>query len=225
MGIFEWRTYARQADPALAAAAALLLLTTMPAGAETILVSNEKGNSITVLDAGTLAVIKTVPVGQRPRGIVLSQDKRALYICASDDDDINVLDLDTYSLREPLPSGPDPETFALHPDGQHLYISNEDDSLVSIVDIKQRQVVGEIAVGVEPEGMGISPDEIREIFKPFYRASQAQAVSGVGIGLTVCERLVEAQGGAIWAEPREGGGTTIAFGLRATAAAVDPPEA
>ena len=50
-------------------------------------------------------------------------------------------------------------------------------------------------------------------------------MSGVGIGLTVCERLVEAQGGEIWAEPREGGGTTIAFSLRATAAADEPPEA
>ncbi|HUH85857.1 MAG TPA: hypothetical protein VLX85_14700, partial [Stellaceae bacterium] len=38
--------------------------------AETVLVSNEKGNSITVLDAASLKVLRTVPVGQRPRGIV-----------------------------------------------------------------------------------------------------------------------------------------------------------
>src|SRR5277367_5271848 len=105
-----------------------LAVAVQPAAADTILVSNEKGNSITVLDGATLEVIKTVPVGQRPRGIVLSKDKSVLYICASDDDDINVLDLATYTLKEPLPSGPDPETFALHPDGLHLYVSNEDDS-------------------------------------------------------------------------------------------------
>src|ERR1700688_1371274 len=93
--------------------------------AETILVSNEKANTITVLDADSLAVIKTIPVGQRPRGIVLSEDKNSLFICASDDDAIDVLDLKDYALKEPLPSGPDPETFALHPDGQHLYVSNE----------------------------------------------------------------------------------------------------
>ena len=54
--------------------------------ADTILVSNEKGNSITVLDGASLKVIKTVPVGQRPRGTVRSKDGNFLYICASDDE-------------------------------------------------------------------------------------------------------------------------------------------
>jgi PQQ-dependent catabolism-associated beta-propeller protein len=126
--------------------------------AETVLVSNEKDNTITVLDAKTMKKIRTVPVGQRPRGIVLSKDDRELYICASDDNEIDVLDLDDYALKAPLPSGADPETFALHPDGIHLYVSNENNSLVSIVDIPQRRIVAEIPVGVEPEGMGISPD-------------------------------------------------------------------
>ena len=84
-------------------ALAALAVAAQPAVADTILVSNEKGNSITVLDGASLKVIKTVPVGQRPRGIVLSKDKNSLYICASDDDDINVLDLNTYTLKEPLP--------------------------------------------------------------------------------------------------------------------------
>jgi PQQ-dependent catabolism-associated beta-propeller protein len=126
--------------------------------AETLLVSNEKGNSITVLDADSLKVLRTVAVGQRPRGILLSKDKKYLYICASDDDRIDVLDLDSYTLQAPLPSGPDPETFALHPDGNHLYVSNEDNSLVSIVDIAAHRITGEISVGVEPEGMSVSPD-------------------------------------------------------------------
>ena len=138
--------------------ALLAALASGAARASTVLVSNEKGNSITVLDGATLKLIKTVPVGQRPRGIVLSQDKRTLYICASDDDEIEQLDLDTYTMKEPLPSGADPETFALHPDGEHLYVSNEDNSLVSIVDIAERKIIGEIPVGIEPEGMGISPD-------------------------------------------------------------------
>lgn len=150
------RTLASLAAPGLACL--LILLCGGDARSETIFVSNEKGNSITVLDADTLKILKTVPVGQRPRGIVLSKDNSTLYICASDDDEIDVLDLSTYMLKPPLPSGPDPETFALHPDGRHLYVSNEDNSLVSIIDIAQRQVVDEIPVGVEPEGMAISPD-------------------------------------------------------------------
>ncbi|HET8761844.1 MAG TPA: hypothetical protein VFM12_00410, partial [Gemmatimonadales bacterium] len=41
------------------------------AWAETIYVSNEKGNSITIIDGASLEVVKEVPVGQRPRGITL----------------------------------------------------------------------------------------------------------------------------------------------------------
>ena len=36
---------------------------------------------------------------------------------------------------------------------------------------------------------------------------------GVGIGLSVCKRLVEAQKGRIWAEARAGGGTEVCFAL------------
>ena len=74
---------------ALALALALLPWLGDRGRAETIFVSNEKGNSITVLDAATLTVQKTIPVGQRPRGIVLSKDNNTLYICAIDDDEID----------------------------------------------------------------------------------------------------------------------------------------
>jgi PAS domain S-box-containing protein len=60
---------------------------------------------------------------------------------------------------------------------------------------------------VMDRGAGVPPDERRFIFDPFYRAQTAGHVAGVGIGLAVCKRLVEAQGGAITYEPREGGGS------------------
>ena len=46
------------------------------ASALTVYVSNEKDNSISVIDAETMKVTATVPVGQRPRGIILSKDGR-----------------------------------------------------------------------------------------------------------------------------------------------------
>ena len=44
------------------------------AAADTIYVSNEKDNTITVVDGKSLEPVKTIPVGQRPRGILLSKD-------------------------------------------------------------------------------------------------------------------------------------------------------
>jgi PQQ-dependent catabolism-associated beta-propeller protein len=138
--------------------AAIFICAASPASAETIYVSNEKDNTITVIDGANLVPVKTIPVGQRPRGIVLSKDEKWLYICASDSDHIEVLDLATDKIARTLPSGADPEYFALDPTGKLLYIANEDSNLVTVVDIDRGAVVTEIPVGVEPEGMGISPD-------------------------------------------------------------------
>ena len=42
-----------------------------------------------------MEVVKTINVGQRPRGITISQDGKLIYICASDDDTIEIIDTAT----------------------------------------------------------------------------------------------------------------------------------
>jgi PQQ-dependent catabolism-associated beta-propeller protein len=128
------------------------------AAALEIFVSNEKGNSISIIDGDKLELIETVPVGNRPRGIAISSDGRYLYICASDDDTIQVLDTETRKVLGDLPSGPDPELLVLSPDDALIYAANEDDNMVTVIDIASKVAVAEIPVGVEPEGMGVSHD-------------------------------------------------------------------
>ena len=82
------------------------------AAADTIYVSNEKDNTITVVDGKTLEPTRTIPVGDRPRGILLSKDEKSLYVCASDSDHIEELDLASNKVVRTLPSGADPEYFA-----------------------------------------------------------------------------------------------------------------
>ncbi|MEO1206009.1 MAG: YVTN family beta-propeller repeat protein [Pseudomonadota bacterium] len=126
--------------------------------ADTVYVSNEKDNTISIIDAGTKKVIKTIKVGQRPRGIMLAKDGAWLLVCASDDNRVEVYDANTLEFIKTLPSGPDPELFELHPSGNPLYIANEDDNIVTVVDIDKGTILAEVPVGVEPEGMGVSPD-------------------------------------------------------------------
>jgi len=133
-------------------------LTATEVAAWTVYVSNEKDNTISVVDSETMEVVQTVNVGQRPRGITISHDGKFIYLCASDDDTIEVIDTATMQIVGTLPSGPDPELFVLSPDGKTLYVANEDDNLVTVIDLESNRVLSEIPVGVEPEGMGVSPD-------------------------------------------------------------------
>src|SRR5262245_34785837 len=88
-------------------------------------VSNERDNTISVLDVGTMELVDTIRVGARPRGIVFSPDYKTLYICASDDNAVQVMDVASRKITANLPSGADPEFFDLDPSGRYLYIANE----------------------------------------------------------------------------------------------------
>ena len=128
------------------------------AQADTIFVSNEKSNTVSVVDGGKLEVVATIKVGRRPRGITFNEDMTQIFVCVGDDNRIDVIDVASQKVVDRLPSGPDPELFVLDPQGHRLYVANEDDNMVSVVDIPTKKIVGEIQVGVEPEGMGVSPD-------------------------------------------------------------------
>ncbi|MFV0299735.1 MAG: YVTN family beta-propeller repeat protein [Paracoccus sp. (in: a-proteobacteria)] len=136
---------------------AALPAATMARAAE-IWVTNEKDKTVSVIDVATLEVTRTIPTGERPRGITFSKDHSVVYICASDSDTVQVMDPETGEILHDLPSGEDPEQFVLHPDDKHLYIANEDDAITTVVDTGTRQVVAQINVGIEPEGMAVSPD-------------------------------------------------------------------
>src|SRR5680860_823771 len=105
------------------------------AQAYTVYISNEKGNSLTVIDSETLSVLTTIPVGQRPRGIMLTKDDTKVLICASDSDTVQVLDVASRKIVADLPSGPDPELLNIHPSGSPVYVANEDDSLLTVIDL------------------------------------------------------------------------------------------
>jgi PAS domain S-box-containing protein len=72
----------------------------------------------------------------------------------------------------------------------------------------------EVTVAVLDEGPGTTEDDAAMIFERFYRGdATSSSVSGLGLGLTVCKRLIEACRGRIWAEPGPQGGLAVSFTL------------
>lgn len=80
------------------------------------------------------------------------------------------------------------------------------------VSVRTRDRFAEVVV--RDRGIGLADDEVHKLFSPFYRGETARGLgTGVGIGLTVCRRLVESLGGQMWARPRRGGGSEFGFSL------------
>src|SRR3954465_12715326 len=81
---------------------------TLPASAFIAYVSNEKGNTLSVIDTEKWAVIKTIKVGQRPRSIEFTRDGKFVLVAVGDDDTIEVIDTASQQVIDKLPSGPNP---------------------------------------------------------------------------------------------------------------------
>lgn len=73
----------------------------------------------------------------------------------------------------------------------------------------------EVRVAVIDHGVGIPDAERDRIFERFFRASNVQGITdtGLGLGLYICQRVVEQHGGRIWHEPTPGGGSTFMVAL------------
>jgi YVTN family beta-propeller protein len=142
-------------------------------------VSNEDGETVSVLDTGKDEVIATIAVGKRPRGLKLNRDGSLLYVAVSglpkcppsvpdkecaklkrdvQADGIATIDTATLKLTRLLKSGSDPEQFDLSRDGKRLYISNEDSAQASVLDTTSGAIIKTIPIGHEPEGVRVSPN-------------------------------------------------------------------
>ncbi|HEU5227353.1 MAG TPA: HAMP domain-containing sensor histidine kinase [Ktedonobacteraceae bacterium] len=83
------------------------------------------------------------------------------------------------------------------------------------VKVEAREQGGWLAISVTDTGEGIPPQALPHIFERFFRADSARQSStgGSGLGLAIVRAMIDAHGGAIWAENVPGGGARIIFTL------------
>jgi len=83
--------------------------------------------------------------------------------------------------------------------------------------VKEDKGASMVQIHVEDEGAGVPKGDLRKIFEAFYqvRKGSKQKVEGTGLGLFICQLVVERHGGRIWVESpvREGRGSRFSFTL------------
>jgi Na+/proline symporter/nitrogen-specific signal transduction histidine kinase len=79
------------------------------------------------------------------------------------------------------------------------------------VEVRLIQVKNELHVEVTDSGPGIAPEHLARVFDKFYQVGDPQGTrpKGTGLGLTICQRIVEHLNGRIWAESSPGSGATF----------------
>lgn len=80
-----------------------------------------------------------------------------------------------------------------------------------VVHITARRENESVVFSVIDNGIGIEPEFQERIFGLFKRLHTGSEYSGTGIGLALCQRIVEGHGGRIWVESEPGTGSTFHF--------------
>jgi signal transduction histidine kinase len=85
----------------------------------------------------------------------------------------------------------------------------------SVIQLRAATSSTGVTIEVEDQGIGIEPGDLPRVFTPFFRGdrSRTRATGGVGLGLSICQRIVTAHGGRIDVKSTVDVGTTVVIAL------------
>ena len=89
----------------------------------------------------------------------------------------------------------------------------------SVIDLAARRADHSVEISVADRGAGFKSPDPAELFRMFVRGPSESSAFGTGLGLAICKSIVDAHGGAIFAENRPGDGACVRF----TIPLGDPP--
>lgn len=131
-------------------------------------VANTTGGRVTLIDPGSLEVIRTVEVDDIPEHLVFSTDGKQLYVTLPKAKQLAIIDPDAGVVREKVVLERKPKRLAVSPDGRRLYILfHSTQGGVGVMDLTTHNVQTVIPTGAFPMDFGISRDGRRLVAASF----------------------------------------------------------
>jgi YVTN family beta-propeller protein len=119
-------------------------------------VANGASNNVTVVDAATKAVVRTVPVGLNPVGAWPGNDG-LMYVDNEDGKSLSAIDASTLEVARTYPLGFTPAMAATAPNGE-LWVTDTDNGQIVFFAAGTTTRQGELATGAGAHGITFSPD-------------------------------------------------------------------
>ena len=133
-------------------------------------ITNERDNTVSVIDLATNSVIATVDVGLSPDGVAVTPDGKKVYVTNKYSTTVSVIDTSTNNVTATIDGFSGPWGVAITPDGTKAYITNSIKLLgsdngpgntVSVINTSGNTFIANISVGNFPHGVAVSPDGSR----------------------------------------------------------------
>ncbi|MDR2344985.1 MAG: c-type cytochrome [Planctomycetaceae bacterium] len=124
-----------------------------------IYIANHDGNEISILDVTTDKIVNSIPLGNKPNGLILSVDNKILYATSGGYHGVvQAIDLSTNKKIAEVKTGHTPTDGVVTPDGKKLFVCNRFNNDVSEFDLPDLKLVRKIKAVREPRGAVVSPD-------------------------------------------------------------------
>ena len=134
-----------------------------------VLVANREDNSVSLIDADTLKVIKNIEVGERP--FAIDTDGRFAYVVNSGSNDMSIIDMNSLSEVDRVATGRMPYGVATAPEQHKIYVSNQMENTVSVFDSRTRKRIALLKTGEYPENIAVDESGLRLYVLNWFDAS------------------------------------------------------
>ena len=121
-------------------------------------IPNYNSHDVSVIDLDSDTVIATIPVGNNPFGVAVSEIKNRVYVTNAHDKTISVIDAALETVVDTIPVDNTPTGIAVNPAGTRVYAGYNriDGASLAVIDTSNNTIINKIHVGKNPWGIDVN---------------------------------------------------------------------